>query len=124
MDANVGQLIASLRMHNLLDNTIVIFTADQGPQWPFGKWSLYDYGIRVPLLIKWPKVIEGGSETSAMVSLVDLVPTVLNMAGAEIPQSPSSIDGKTFLPVLKGLTSEHRDRIYATHTGDGNMNPT
>ncbi len=124
MDANLGQLMASLRMHNLLDNTIVIFTADQGPQWPFGKWSLYDYGIRVPLLIKWPKVIEGGSETSAMVSLVDLVPTVLNIAGAEIPQYPSAIDGKTFLPVLKNLTTKHRDRIFATHTGDGNMNPT
>ncbi len=124
MDSNVGQLMSSLKSNDLLENTIVIFTADQGPQWAFGKWSLYDYGIQVPLLVKWPKVIEGGTESAAMVSLVDLVPTILGMAGGKIPKAPSQIDGKSFLPVLKGEKFEHRNRVYATHTGDGVMNPT
>lgn len=124
MDSNLGQLMSSLKSNGLLENTIVIFMADQGPQWAFGKWSLYDYGIQVPLLVNWPKVVKGGTETAAMVSLVDLVPTILGMAGGKIPTAPSEIDGESFLPVLKGSTSEHRKRVYATHTGDGNMNPT
>ncbi len=122
MDSNLGQLMASLRLHNLLDNTIVIFTADQGPQWPFGKWSLYDYGIRVPLLVRWPGTTDGATETEAMVSLVDLMPTILEMAGGRVPKEPQQIDGRSFLPVLKGEKSEHRDKVYATHTGDNNMN--
>src|SRR5690625_800560 len=57
MDANVGELMESLERHGFTENTILIFTADQGPQWAFAKWSLYDYGIQVPLLMRWPSEI-------------------------------------------------------------------
>lgn len=119
MDANVGKLLRSLDQHGLADNTIVIFTSDQGPQWAFGKWSLYDYGIQVPLLVRWPGQLKGGSETSALVSLADLLPTFIEMAGGD---TPSEFDGKSFLPVLKNKQEEHHDVVFASHTGDGNMN--
>lgn len=122
MDQNVGRLLKSLEKNDLVENTVVIFTADQGPQWPFGKWSLYEYGIRVPLLVKWPDMIAGGTDSDALVSLVDLLPTTLEAAGRAAPKSPGEMDGKSFLPVLKNSKTEHRDRVFATHTGDGTMN--
>lgn len=122
MDRNVGTLLASLKKHNIEKNTVVIFTADQGPQWAFGKWNLYDYGLQVPLLVKWPDVIEGGTDSDALVSLVDLLPTMVEIAGGTPPAKPEEIDGKSFLPVLLNQTDEHRQMVFGSHTGDGTMN--
>lgn len=119
MDHNLGRLLHSLERHSLFRNTVMIFTADQGPQWPFGKWSLYEDGIRVPLLIRWPGTVRPGSQTSAMVSQVDLLPTFVEMAGG-IP--PDELDGKSFNSVIMGKGNAHRDVVFATHTGDGMMN--
>lgn len=119
MDRNVGRLLGSLEKHNLSENTMLVFTADQGPQWPFAKWSLYDDGIRVPLMIRWPGQVKPGSQTDAMVSQVDLLPTFVEIAGGNAPEN---IDGKNFLPVLKGEKDTHRDVVFASHTGDGMMN--
>ncbi|MGV3540598.1 MAG: sulfatase [Rufibacter sp.] len=118
MDGNVGKLLQSLNQHNLADNTLFVFTADQGPQWPFAKWSLYDYGIRTPMLIKWPGQVKPGS-TNALVSQVDLLPTFVEIAGG---QAPTEIDGKSFLPLLKGKKNTHHDVVFASHTGDRLMN--
>ncbi len=122
MDGNVGKLLKSLEEHNMTKNTVVIFTADQGPQWAFGKWNLYDYGIRVPLLIKWPGVIKGSTETNALVSLIDLLPTAIELAGGTAPKEPEEIDGRSLLPLLTGEKSSHREIVYASHTGDGTVN--
>ncbi|MGQ8338812.1 sulfatase family protein [Sunxiuqinia sp. A32] len=122
MDKNVGRLLESLEKYNLDENTIVIFTADQGPQIAFGKWNLYDYGIRVPLIIRWPGVIEGGSNTHALVSLIDIVPTAIELAGGKAPKEIEEIDGRSLVPFLKGEKSSHRDVVYGSHTGDGKIN--
>ena len=122
MDRNVGKLLKSLEKYELAENTVVIFTCDQGPQWAFGKWNLYDYGIRVPLLIRWPGKINGGTETDALVSLVDLLPTVVELAGGVAPKVPQVIDGRSLLPVILGQENSHRDAVFAAHTGDGTMN--
>lgn len=119
MDHNLGRLLGSLEKHHLSENTMLVFTADQGPQWPFAKWSLYDDGVRVPLMIRWPGQVNPGSQTDAMVSQVDLLPTFVEIAGGNAPEN---IDGKSFLPVLKGKKNTHRDVVFATHTGDGMMN--
>lgn len=118
MDRNLGIVMACLKKHGLLDNTIFLFTSDQGPQWPFAKWSLYDDGMRVPLLVRWPRHVKPGT-TDAMVSLCDTVSTLL--AAVEAKQ-PKGLDGTSFLPVLLGKSAKHRDEIYASHTGDGMMN--
>lgn len=122
MDGNVGKLLRSLEEHKLAENTVVIFTCDQGPQWAFGKWNLYDYGIRVPLLIRWPAKIKGGTETDALVSLVDLLPTVIDLAGGVAPIEPEAIDGRSLLPLILGEKNTHRNEVFASHTGDGTMN--
>jgi arylsulfatase A-like enzyme len=122
MDGNVGKLLKSLEKYNLDENTVVIFTADQGPQWAFGKWNLYDYGIRVPLLVKWPGTVKGGTETNALVSLVDLLPTAAELAGGLPAKNLQDIDGKSLLPILTGKKSSVHEAIFASHTGDGKVN--
>lgn len=122
MDANVGKLMASLERNGLAEDTVVIFTSDQGPQLAFGKWNLYDYGVQVPLLIQWPDTVAEGAETDALVSLIDLLPTIVEVAGGDAPKESTEIDGRSLLPLLRGETNHVRDRVFASHTGDGTMN--
>ncbi|RNL91758.1 hypothetical protein ED312_03920, partial [Sinomicrobium pectinilyticum] len=121
MDRNVGKMRELVEKNGLEDNTIFIFTADQGPQWAFGKWNLYDYGIQVPLIVYWPGRTDENRENDNLVSLTDLLPTLIEIAGGE---APGSIDGKSFLGLLNGEKNTHRRSVYGSHTGDGNMNRT
>ncbi|XZE36983.1 sulfatase family protein [Pirellulaceae bacterium SH501] len=101
------------------ESTVFIYTSDHGAQWPFGKWNLYDEGIRVPFLIAWPGVIPPNARTSAMIQWIDLLPTLIDLAdGSSMP----NWDGKSFAPVLRNPQNSHRDVIFTTHSGDGKMN--
>jgi arylsulfatase A-like enzyme len=120
MDEQVGDVLASLEKHGFAkEQTLFAFTADQGAQWPFGKWNLYDAGIRTPLLVRWAGRVKPGSTTGAMVSLVDVLPTLIDLAGGA---APKEIDGQSFAPVLLGKSDRLHDAVYAAHTGDGKMN--
>ncbi|RYY20316.1 MAG: arylsulfatase A family protein [Chitinophagaceae bacterium] len=119
MDANMGRLLNSLNKNKLAENTVVIFIADQGPQWPFAKWSLYDDGVRVPLIISWPGRNNEPKRTNALVSLADILPTIAEIAGGK---APDGIDGESFLDLLNGKLTEGRRFVYATHTGDKQIN--
>ncbi len=111
-------LLGDLRVmakEKLGDNVLFIHSSDHGANWPFGKWTLYDYGLRVPFIATWPGHIKPGIKSDAMVNWVDLLPTVIDAAGGK---AEPNIDGKSFLPVLLGKTEDHRDIIYSTHSGD------
>ena len=98
---------------------VFVYSSDHGAQWPFGKWNLYDSGIRVPLLIEWQGVVKPGTVSDAMVQWIDLLPTLIEIGGGT---SPKEIDGKSFIDVLRGKATAHRDRIFTTHSNDGDMN--
>lgn len=117
-DSDLGEIM-DLARASLGENVLFIYMSDHGAQWPFGKWNLYDAGIRVPFIAAWPNVIRPGTESGAMISLIDLLPTMIETAGG---QSPADLDGKSFLDVLRGKKYNHRERIVATHSRDGNMN--
>lgn len=117
-DSELGG-IHDLARAKLGTNTLFIYTSDHGAQWPFGKWNVYDAGIRVPFIAAWPGVITPASRAEAMVSWIDILPTLVDLAGGA---APTNIDGRSFAAVLRGNTNEHRDRIFATHSGDGRMN--
>ena len=90
MDQVVGQLLRRLKKDGLADNTIVIWTTDHGDGLPRGKREIYDSGIKVPLLVHWPKSLkpEGvdlGSINNKLVSFVDIGPSILTLAGIPIP---------------------------------------
>lgn len=119
MDAEMAAVDKLMREHVGSDDYICIYSSDHGGQWPFGKWNLYDAGIRVPLIVRWPERIAAGSQTEAMVNWVDLFPTLIDIAGGQLPDD---IDGMSFADILLGQTSSHREAIYTTHTGDGAKN--
>jgi uncharacterized sulfatase len=100
-------------------NTLFIEFSDHGAQWPFGKWNLYDAGTRTNLFAVWSGVITPGSRCDALVSLVDLLPTLIDAGGGK---SARDTDGRSFLAVLTGQQSNFRDAIFTTHSGDGKMN--
>jgi uncharacterized sulfatase len=115
--------VYDLARRELGDQTVFLYTSDHGAQWPFAKWNLYDAGIRSPLLVVWPGHIRPGSDSGAMVSWIDLLPTLIDLAGGVAEAGPGSgLDGRSFARVLRGEASEHRDLIYSTHSGDGRMN--
>jgi N-sulfoglucosamine sulfohydrolase len=117
-DTLLGQ-VRDLVRREVGRNALFVYTSDHGAQWPFGKWNLYDAGIRVPLLVEWPGVVKPGTTSDAMVQWTDLLPTLIDVAGGTVP---ADIDGKSFTGVLRNLAADHRDRIFTTHTNDGDMN--
>jgi arylsulfatase A-like enzyme len=118
MDAELGQVFDAAN-EVLGANTFFLHTSDHGAQWPFGKWNCYDAGIRTPMIAVWPGKLKPGTRTDAMVSWIDILPTLVELGGGT---PPSDIDGRSFAPVLRGERKEHRDRIFTTHSGDGRMN--
>jgi len=119
MDKRVGKIRALLKKYGFEDNTLFIYTTDQGSEWPHSKWTVYDTGIHVPFIAVRPGKIKAGSVCDALVSFVDITPTFIDIAGG--PQ-PEGLDGKSFSDVLAGKTGTFREFIYASHTRDGNMN--
>ncbi len=111
--------VRDLARKNISGETIFIYTADHGSQWPFSKWSLYDSGIRIPLIVEWPGHVKPNTTSDAMICWPDLLPTFIDLAGGKVP---NDIDGKSFASVLSGTSTKHRDRIFATHSGDGDFN--
>jgi len=86
-DAMVARAIATLEKRGLLDNTIIVVTSDHGMPFPRAKASLYDWGTRVPLAIRWPKGIRNpGRAVESFVNLSDLAPTFLEAAGLKVPE--------------------------------------
>jgi arylsulfatase A-like enzyme len=118
MDDELGQVRAAV--HEVLgSNTVFVHGSDQGAQWPFGKWNLYDAGVRVPLIVAWPGQIRAGARTNAMVQWIDLLPTFIELAGG-VPST--DLDGRSFAAVLRGQAEQHRAEVFLTHTGDGRWN--
>jgi len=118
MDKEMGEVM-DIAKQQFGENFIFLFSSDHGAQWPFGKWNLYDLGIRTPLLVMWQGKIKAGSETDAMVSWIDIFPTLLDITRSKIPEN---IDGRSFREVLLGKATAFREKIFTTHSGDGNMN--
>lgn len=123
MDASVGRILASLEENGIADNTIVIFFSDNGglstsEGWPTsnlplrtGKGWLYEGGIRVPMLIKWPGVTDGQQVCDIPVSSVDFVPTILDMVGVEALM-PANVDGESLTPLLAEQGAPAREALY------------
>lgn len=98
-DKLVGNAVQLLEERGMLDQTIIVMTGDHGMPFPRCKANLYDTGTRVPLAIRYPLYIQGGSETSALVSLTDLAPTFLELAGLE---PTPEMTGRSLMDVLRG----------------------
>lgn len=119
-DTELGELRAMMRKYGMADNTLLMFTADQGAQFPLAKWNLYDAGTETPLLAVWPGHIAPGSRTPAMVSQIDLLPTMEEAAGGPPLEA---VDGRSMMAVLEGQTNQFRNAIFTAHSGDAGKRP-
>ena len=115
LDARVGDLIAKLKDNELIDNTIIIYAADNGlaigSHGLLGKQSLYEHSTKVPLIISGPGIPEGQT-ADALVYLFDLFPTLLDYL--EIPQ-PDGIDGQSLMPVIRNQKNAIRTNLYTAY---------
>ena len=126
MDKDVGRIMSLLEDLGLADNTLVIFTSDNGPTYAGGadsaffesagplrglKGSVYEGGIRVPFIARWPGKIKPGSETNHVSAFWDFLPTACEIIGAE---PPADIDGISYLPTLLGKRRKQKqhDHLY------------
>lgn len=112
MDAAVGALVDKLDALGLTENTILIVTSDHGA-WRYGKTTLYEGGLRVPLVVRWPAKVKPGSTYPHLVSNIDNAPTIFAAAGVTPPKD-YQMDGKSLLPVLTGKeTKPVHEAIFA-----------
>jgi len=108
VDQNLEKMMQMLSERNLLNNTIIIFTSDNGMAFPAAKNNLYEYGIHMPLAIRWPQGIQkGGRIVDDLVSLTDLAPTLLKCAGVKVPEE---MTGKSLLKIFNSTSSGQVDK--------------
>ena len=110
MDQAVGDVLTALERAGLAENTVVISTTDHGISFPDMKCNLTDHGMGVSLIIRGPGGFTGGKVCDAMVSHLDLYPTICELAGAK---APSWLQGRSLMPVITGKTGKVRDELFA-----------
>jgi len=115
VDAFVGGCLDLLAQHGLTDDTIVIFSADHGPCYGRGKLSLADFGTRVPFIVRWPGSPRKGGRSTALVSLIDLPSTFVEISGTAMP---AHYMGKSIRPLMMDSESDtdFRKRLFSEYT--------
>ncbi len=121
VDDNVGKVLDTLKAMNQLDNTAILYTSDNGffaGEWQaFDKRFMHEVSIRVPMLVRYPKLVKAGTTPKEMILNIDIAPTLLELAGVkEVPP----MHGRSFLPVLKGEAKNWRkDWLYSYYEYPG-----
>ncbi len=115
MDAQMGRVITAVRELGLEKNTLVIFTTDHGIAMPRSKCSVYEPGLRTAFILRYPgrNGWHGGVRHKHLVSNIDCVPTVLDLAGVAVP---AAVQGRSLAPLLNGQLYTARDRIFGEIT--------
>ena len=108
-DRDLGTIVDAVARTGEQDNTVVIVTSDNGMPFPRAKANVYDGGVRVPLVIRWPGLATSGLTVDALVSLADIAPTLLEGTGSPIPRS---MTGRSLLSLLRGGSQPGRDYVF------------
>lgn len=111
LDDGVGAILDKIKALGLEKDTLIIFVPDHG-SYRHGKATLYDYGMRVPMILQWPGVIQPGSTYDGLVANIDFAPTVLDVCGIT-PPADYQMDGLSFKPVLFGDQKPLREALYS-----------
>jgi arylsulfatase A-like enzyme len=125
-DENTGRVFQALTDRGQLDDTVIVFTSDHG--FFLGEWRMYDKrfmhepSIRIPMLIRYPRLIRAGATSTEPVLLTDIAPTFLSLAGVEVPQP---MHGQSLVPLLKGEEpkSWRKDWLYEYYESGGHNVP-
>ena len=127
LDQNFGVLLGKLKEWGIQDNTLVIFLTDNGGTAGVkiynagmrgGKGTPYEGGTRVPSFWRWPAAFQGGVDCDALTAHMDIFPTLVEMAGAQLSDSvKQQVEGRSLLPLLKEPNARWPDRLLVTHVG-------
>lgn len=110
-DMNVGRVIEKLKQQNIVENTLILVITDNGRPYARDKTTLFDSGVKTPLVVQWPKGIKNkGSSTQSIVSVIDLSATFLDLANAT---KPSSIEGNSFKSLFGNPNLKFRDYAFS-----------
>jgi arylsulfatase A-like enzyme len=121
LDGDVGSLLDILKERGLDSNTLVVFMGDNGAAQLRGKGTLYEFGINVPLVMRWPGVIKPGTKSKELISGEDITPTLLAATGTKIPDS---MTGFSFLPLLEGKSFRGRTELFSERGSHASTLPT
>ena len=122
LDWSLGQIVKALEENNILENTIIIFTSDNGPWLNFGnhagntaglregKGTVFEGGQRVPTIISWPRVIKKSTISNSLAASIDILPTLTEIVNGKLPKH--KIDGVSIFGILKGETISPRDHFF------------
>jgi len=122
LDWSLGEIVKALRKNGILENTMIIFTSDNGPWLNFGnhagntaglregKGTVFEGGQRVPTIISWPKAIKKSTISNKLAASIDILPTITKIVKGKLPNH--KIDGVSILDILKGKNTTARDHFF------------
>jgi N-sulfoglucosamine sulfohydrolase len=113
MDGQVGEILQVLKKTGKAKDTVVLFSSEQGSQFPGCKWTNWDSGLHTALVVRKPGMIRPGRRTDAMVQYCDVAPTLVELAGGD--PSAHGYDGTSFSAVLNDPAKPHRKYVYGMH---------
>ncbi|MFT5466139.1 MAG: N-sulfoglucosamine sulfohydrolase [Verrucomicrobiales bacterium] len=113
MDGQVGEILETLEESGRSEETIILFTSEQGSQFPGCKWTNWNTGVHTALIAAWPGKIPEGKRTDALVQYADVAPTLVDLAGGEFEDE--TFDGSSFAAVLTDPAAAHREFVYHMH---------
>jgi len=112
MDGYIGQVLDELDRQGITENTFVLFLSDNGRPFPRCKTTVYDSGIKTPFIVRWPGTVRAGTVCDSLVSVIDIAPTLIDLADA----APSpTFQGRSFRPLLEDPRASIHDAIFAEH---------
>ncbi len=113
LDTGIGMVMDELRKSGRYDDTLIIYISDNGIPFPGAKTTIYDSGVHLPMIVNAPLVENGGSVNNAMVSFVDLVPTILEWTKTSGPDY--KLPGRSFMSIMNEKNSSGWDEVYHSH---------
>jgi len=116
VDAGVGLLVDVLSETKHENETLVVFIGDHGPPVSRGKTTTYEFGLKIPFIVRWPGRMRAGSRLRELVSTVDILPTCVEAAGGQVPRE---VTGQSLSPLLSGQTEGWRQTLCAEWTTHG-----
>jgi arylsulfatase A-like enzyme len=112
-DYYIGKVREELERQGVLENTFIIVMGDNGRPFPRCKTRVYDSGMQTPFVVYWPGGIKSrGAHPAGLISSIDIAPTILELAGVEIPQE---YQGKSFVPIIKNPNTQTRTEVFSEH---------
>lgn len=113
VDESVGRMLQYLDDHGLAENTIVIYSSDQGfflgeHGWYDKRW-MFEESFRMPFLVRWPNVVQAGTKPTDLIQNIDYAPTFLQIAGLDVP---AEVQGQTLVPLFEGTAQQWRKSLY------------